>query len=175
MLNEKRIKEAESNVRNYLREGLLAKQSFQEIVFSVLKSNAKESLETANFLSKNSKSDLWIIVASYYSMFYIANAVLYKLGYKVGEKIAHRVTADSLIVFVRKKLADSLLESYEDTKDSALAAMKSDELLESFDSERKKRSIVQYKTTDAEKKNKALISLQRAKEFMLEMEKLLSD
>jgi len=28
-------------------------------------------------------------------MYYIANAVLYKMGYKIGEKISHKITADA--------------------------------------------------------------------------------
>jgi len=52
----------------------------------ILKNNAQESLTVANFLYKNKKSSLWIIVTSYYSMFYLANALLHKSGYKVGPK-----------------------------------------------------------------------------------------
>jgi len=95
MLNEKRIKEAETNVKSYLSEGLIKKEQFNEVVFRVLMNNSNESAETATFLSNNKKSNLWIIVSSYYSMFYIANAVLYKLGYKIGEKIAHKVTSEA--------------------------------------------------------------------------------
>ena len=43
-------------------------------------------------------------MSSYYSMFYIANAVLIKKGYKTGDKIAHKVTADALITIIRSKL-----------------------------------------------------------------------
>jgi hypothetical protein len=108
-------------------------------------------------------------------MYYCANAVLLKLGYKVGEKIVHKVTADSLIVYVRGKLKDSLLEEYEKTREEALnlAGMKADSLIESFDFEREKRSFIQYRTLEGEKQTKAKTSLQRAKEFTNEMEKLL--
>ena len=173
MLNEKRIKEAENNVRLYLEEGLLTKKQFEKIVFSILHKNAKESLEVANFLTNKGKSDLWIIIASYYSMYYMANAVLYKLGFKVGEKISHKLTADALIVYVRKHLKENFIEDYEDLKKEALASIKADEIVESFDFERRKRGVIQYKTKEIEKHSKARTSLKRAKEFMLEMEKLL--
>ena len=101
MLSEKRIKEAEMNVKSYLSEGLLTKTEFLPNVFRILKNNADESLGVANFLYKNERSGLWIITTSYYSMFYLANAFLYKLGYKVGSRIAHKVTADALIVFAK--------------------------------------------------------------------------
>ncbi len=176
MLNEKRIKEAESNVRSYLKEGLLRKIAlFNKNIFKILRRNAYESLDIANFLYKNKKSSLWIIVVSYYSMYYIANALLYKYGYKVGEKISHKVTADALIVFVRNKLKNSLIESYEDIRDEALATIKSDELLQYFDFERKKRSFIQYQTPEEIKLSKVKTSLKRAKEFVFEVEKLLED
>jgi hypothetical protein len=175
MLDEKRIKEAQSNIKSYLVEGLMTKQLFDKKIFDVLSNNAHESLETANFLSKNNKSPLWIIVCSYYSMFYIANAVLYKIGYKVGDKIAHKVTSDALIVFVKDKLKQSLIEDYEEAKEEALLLAKSraESVIENFDFERKKRSFIQYQTKETEKTSKSQTSLNRAKEFMAEMEKLL--
>ena len=173
MLDDKRIKECELNVKSYLSEGLLKKSEFDENIFNILKNNAFESLEVAIFLNKNKKSSLWIIVVSYYSMFYIANALLYKLGYKVGSKIAHKVTADSLVVFARDKIKKSLLESYEDIKDEALASIKSEELIESFDFERKKRSFIQYNTPETIKFSKVKTSIERAKEFIFQISKLL--
>ena len=108
-------------------------------------------------------------------MFYYANAVLLKLGYKVGDKMVHKVTSDTLIVYVRKKLKESLIEEYEETKEEALnlAGIKTDEIIEYFDFERSKRGVIQYKTIEFEKKSKAKTSLQRAKEFAKEMEKLI--
>ncbi len=175
MLSEKRIKEAEANVISYLNEGLLKKSEFKINVFNILRKNSRESLNVANFLYENKKSSLWIIVTSYYSMFYLANALLYNLGYKVGEKIAHKVTTDALIVFARNKLKQSLIESYESIRDEALATIKSDELIEYLDFERKKRSFIQYNTPEEVKISKVETSLGRAKEFMLQISKLLED
>ena len=50
---------------------------------------------------------------------------------------------------------------------------KADELIESFDNELEKRSIFQYESTDEIKRAKAKTSLERAKNFINEMEKLL--
>ncbi|MFH1636887.1 MAG: hypothetical protein ABIB71_00505 [Candidatus Woesearchaeota archaeon] len=115
------------------------------------------------------------LVTSYYSMFYIANAVLFKIGYKVGDKIAHKVTADALIVHVRNKLKKRILEEYEEAKNEALPGIKADTLIDEFDKERSKRGTLQYQTTAVEKHSKAITSLKRAKSFMFEMEKLLDD
>ncbi len=173
MLNE-RIKEAEKNVREHLRSGMLKKDLFREEIMGVLQNNAQDSIEIAKFLFENKKSDLWVIVTSYYSMFYIANAVLFKLGYKVGDKNPHKVTADALIVFVRNKLKKELLEEYEEAKSEALAGIKADSLIDEFDKERIKRGILQYETTAVEKHSKSITSLQRAKNFLFEMEKLIA-
>lgn len=175
MIDTNRIKEAESNVRTYLNEGLIKKESINRDAIGVLLRNADESLSTAVKLNADKTSDLWVIVCSYYSMFYIANAVLRTLGYKIEEKIAHKVTADALIVHVRNKLKTSLIEEYEDTKQEALtlAGMKADSIVETFDQEKNKRSTIQYTTDDIEKKAKAQTSLKRSKKFSVEMKKLL--
>jgi len=178
MLNEKRINEAKSNVKQYLKEGLLKKQE-NETAKQMYLENCELSLLTAQKLldmeSGGYKPHLWIIVSSYYSMYYIANAVLLDLGYKVGEKISHKVTSDALIVFARDKLKKGFIEEYEDIKEDALEliSLKTDSILQSFDFEREKRSKFQYQMDEQVKKSKALTSLERAKQFVFEMKKLL--
>ena len=178
MLDDKRIKEAESNVRQYLQDNMLKKQT-NKTAQEMYVENCDVSLQTAQKLlaleSKEYKPHLWAIVSSYYSMYYIANAVLLKLGYKVGDKISHKVTADSLIVFVRNKLKKNLLQEYEDTKEDALELMsqRADLLLKTLDYEREKRSKFQYQMDEQAKRGKAQTSLERAKEFVFEMKKLL--
>ena len=177
MLDEKSIKEAESNIKSYLSEGLLKKSSLDPQILKIFLNNAKESLTVADDILQRELSDLWVIVCSYYTMYYYANAVLLKLGYKIGDSIVHKVTSDALVVYVRSKLKASLLEEYEEIKEEALniAGMKADELIKSFEFERAKRGRIQYHTIEVEKHTKAKTSLQRAKEFAKEMEKLLID
>ncbi len=119
---------------------------------------------------------LWVLVTSYYSMFYMANAVLLQSGYRVGDKIPHKVTSDAIIVFVRNKLKREIFEGYEKTKDDALELIsyKVDTLIESFDREREKRSQFQYKMDEEMKKGKAITSLGRAREFLFELGKLIT-
>lgn len=177
MLNEKRIKEAESNIRGYLQEGLIKKYPlFRKEILETYERNYQESLDVAQIIAEKNLSPLWTIVTSYYSMYYMANAVLYKIGYKIGHKISHKVTADALIVFVRNKLKKSLLEDFEEAKEEALEIVgkETDEILINFDRERNKRSIFQYKSTEEVKKAKAYTSLNRAKKFVFEMKKLLN-
>jgi uncharacterized protein (UPF0332 family) len=132
-------------------------------------------LRVAEEVQEKNISELWVIVCSYYAMFYYANAVLLKLDYKVGDKIVHKVTSDAMIVYVRGKLKESLIEGYENTKEEALslAGIKADDLIESFEFERNKRRLIQYKTIEVDKQSKAKTSLQRAKEFAREMDKLI--
>jgi len=173
MLSERRIREAERNLKNYVKEGLLSKVQFNPKIFNILRKNADESLEIANFLRENNKSSLWVITTAYYSRFYLANALLYNWRYKIGDRNSHKVTADSLIVLARNKIARNLLESYEELRDEALAMMKSDELIDSFDFERRKRGLIQYNTPEVIKLSKVETSLNRAREFMLEIENIL--
>lgn len=176
MLDEKRIKEAEKNVAVYLRDGLVRKiDTTNESIKNTYERNYKESLNAATKLFESNTSNLWVIVCSYYSMFYIANAVLYKNNYKIGSKIPHKVTTESLIVFVRNKLKKSLLEEYEKAEAEALelTGRKTDEIIESFGNELEKRSFFQYESTEDIKRAKAETSLERAKKFIFEMRKLL--
>lgn len=176
MLTKERIKQAKTNVNNYITEGMIKKvKEINQNIINVYVKNSEESLKVANHLLKEDISTLWVIVPSYYSMYYIANAVLYNLGYKIGHKISHKITADSLITFVRKKLKDNLIEDYEKTKDNALelAGIKTDKIIKSFDFEKNKRGRFQYNMTENVKKAKAKTSLERAKVFASEMERLL--
>jgi len=175
MLDKKRIQEAETNVRSYLQDGLLKKTTSDEKIIDIFLSNAKESLRVAEEIHRQNLSDLWVIVCSYYAMYYYANAALLKHGLKVGDEIVHKVTSDALIVYIRKRLKESLIEEYEETKEEAmnLAGIRADELIETFDYERHKRSLIQYKTIEKDKHTKATTSLQRAKVFTREIEKII--
>jgi|SRR3989344_1674336 len=171
MLSNERIKEAENNVKSYLSEGLLKKEKLKNIVFDTYMRNHRESLLIARKIFNEKLSNLWVMVISYYSMFYIANALLYNRGYKIGSKIAHKVTADALMVLVRNKLTDHLIENYELASSEALIL--SDTLLQSYDFERIKRSVFQYESTEEIKIAKAETSLKRAEQFSKEIEKML--
>ncbi|MDR1820629.1 MAG: HEPN domain-containing protein [Methanobrevibacter sp.] len=172
MIPAKNIKKAEINVRQYLSEGLLEKTKTNELIIETYLSRAQESLELAESIYANNESDLWVLVISYYSMFYIANAVLLKYGYKVGDKIAHKITSDSLIVFVKDKLKNKLIEDYEQAKNETFDLINVDEsevlaneTIESFEFERNKRSMFQYNLGENLTHSKAKTSLKRAEEF----------
>jgi len=163
-------------------------------------SNAESSLKTASILQDISnqntlkqtlrvgedfESYLWVIVSSYYSMFYAATALLAKQGIRATGQIVHKVTADALIQFFasNEKLA-KLLEQYEEAQSVGLELVgreelmkrmqkKADELIISYEGERKKRSRFQYDIGVQAKMGYAQTSLERARLFVFEIKKLI--
>lgn len=169
--------EAKQNFDRYLQEGLLKKEKNETARDMYLK-NAELSLKLAEeCMNSPLKPFIWVVAISYYSMFYIANAVLLNMGYKVGDKIAHKITNDALIVLVTGKLRKGLLEEYASAKEDALdiASIRSEEIIAFYSLEMEKRSRFQYDMSESIQEQKARTSLKRAKEFMLEMKKLLPE
>lgn len=172
-MDGKRIKIAEDNFRRYLGEGLINKVNFENIIYQTYFRNALESLKVADELFKNKTSSLWVVVSSYYSMFYIACAYIYKKGYKAGQEIAHQVINEALIVLSRSDLEKHFLEEYEEEKEKALAA--SENLLKDYEFEKSKRARFQYETTEEIKEAKSKTSLERAKNFVAIIRQLLGE
>jgi uncharacterized protein (UPF0332 family) len=163
--------------------------------------NAESSLETAALLymisddetvkdrlkvSSEFESFLWVIVSSYYSMFYAATALLASEGVKARGEIVHKVTADALIhYFITNRKLAKMLEEYDEAKDVVDELVgreefmkrietKANELIVAFESERRKRSKFQYDTGVLVKKGYATTSLARAKQFVEEIRKILA-
>jgi len=118
-------------------------------------------------------------------MFYAATAMLAKQGIRATGQIVHKVTADALIHFFgsNDKLA-KLLEQYEEAQTVGLELVgreellkrmqrRADELIVSYEGERKKRSKFQYDIGVQAKRGYAQASLERAKDFVFEIRKLL--
>src|SRR3989344_921707 len=113
MIDAKRKKEAQQNFAQYLQDGLIKKEKNETAKAMYLK-NADLSLNLAEeCMNSGLKPHIWVVVISYYSMFYIANAVLLELGYKIRDKIVHKVTNEALLVLVVDKIKKGLLEEYE--------------------------------------------------------------
>lgn len=144
-------------------------------IVNALKSNADESLMVADYLFKEDISPLWVIVSSYYSMYYIANAVLRDNGFEVGEEISHKVTNEALIVLVRSKLKKVILEEFEEAQNETLELTddRVDDIIELFELEKNKRSHSQYRMQYDVRVTRSKTSLDRAKQFNFELEKLL--
>ena len=200
MINKERLDEAKRNVKLYIDDGLLKvgdKEAPRFVDFFM--ANAESSLRTASILQQISdenalketlkvgmdfESYLWVIVSSYYAMFYAATAILAKQGTRATSQIVHKVTADALIHFFgsNEKLA-KLLEQYEEAQAVGLELVgreelmkrmkkKADELIIAYEGERKKRSKFQYDIGVQAKRGYAQASLERAKDFVFEIGKL---
>lgn len=171
-MDAKRIEKAKLNFNNYLVDSLITKTKFNKIIYETYLRNSYESLKSAELLFKQ-KIPLWTIVTSYYSMFYIANALIYLKGYKTKHKIVHQIINETLIALCLKDIHINLLQGYEEEKEKALGLAET--LLENYEYEKNKRSRFQYETTDEIKLSKAKTSLKRAKEFVTIIRKILSD
>lgn len=180
MLSNEDIKKAEINIRSYLNDGTLKKVPVDRNIVKIFRSRAEESLELANDIYNNQKSGLWVTVISYYSMYYMANAVLLNYGYKVGDKISHKITSDALVVYIKNKLEKKYIEYFNQAKNETTELMAleeedyvADDTIESFEFERRKRSNFQYHVEKPIQRSKSATSLERAKEFLAELDILL--
>lgn len=114
-----------------------------------------------------------------------SNSILSTAGIRATGQIVHKVTADALIHFFasNEKLA-KLLGQYGETQAVGLELVGREELMKrmqknadewiiSYEGERKKQSKFQYDICVQAKRGYAQISLQRAKDFVFEIKKLL--
>jgi hypothetical protein len=97
MLDKKKLKEVENRVKNYIQEGIIKTKQRKEHVDFFL-TNAKNSVFTAQAifdLSTNKDFQkytgyedlngfLWVVNASYYSMFYTTRALLASEGIQLN-------------------------------------------------------------------------------------------
>jgi len=169
MKNEKEVKIIESNIQIYLKDGLFKRGEYAHLTEFYLRT-AKKTLQTSDALMQVSESNelkgklgllgdfetyLWVVTTSYYSMFYIVNALLSKNGIRIGDKIAHKVASDVFYFYFIKnnKIAKELFEIYEEAKGSAMDLIhyseQAEKLFQSLEYEREKRHKFQYQKNDA--------------------------
>jgi uncharacterized protein (UPF0332 family) len=192
MIEEKRIEETKRRVEHYLKDGVIKTKQPAEFIDFFLH-NAENSLNSARCLydlSTNQeyqrqtgyvglKGFLWVINASYYSMFYMARALLATEGIKLRSDLSiHALTFDALVHFfyVNNKLQKQLFKLYAEAKEEAaelLGQQKANELIEDYFYERNKRSSLTYETGEYALQNKAKTSLDRATQFTKEIKRIL--
>jgi len=195
MIDQHRIKEAEANVKNYIDDNWITLKHndiFNHAHFFL--KNSETSLLTAQTLLELSENNvkkeaihivqdfesfLWVVVSSYYSMFYASLALFARHHIKVGDKSVHKVVADLLITqfMVNNRLA-KLLQSYEDSKEAALTIIgteKAHEFVDQFDMERRKRHTLQYELGAQAKQNLARTSVSRASAFVAVVRNILCE
>lgn len=194
MLDDKKLKEAHSRVKQYLDTGTIMTKQPAEFVDFFL-TNAEKSLNSANALYDlstdkdmqqktgyiNFDGFLWVVNACYYSIFYMARALLENEGIKIKSDLSiHTITFDAVINFfyLTGKLQKRMIEDFADAKEEAgelLGKQKADQLIEDYFWEKGKRAAFTYNTKEAVIKAKAKTSLERAKRFNQELKRILKE
>lgn len=192
MLDEKMIGEIKRRVTGYISEGSIKKAGDKGFVKFFL-NNAKNSLEAAKLLFDASTDEnlqratgltgfngfLWVVNASYYSMFYMARALLENEGIKIKTDLSiHAVTYDALVYYfyLTGKLQKRIIEEFTKAKQDAAemgGQEKAKELMEDYFFEKRKRGVFTYEMGASAMENKAETSLNRAKRFNEEIRKII--
>ena len=193
MLDEKKLKEAESRIKQLISEGIIKSKGKLEHVDFFIK-NAEDSIDSAKALFELSTNPekqeslgfttfnglLWVVNASYYSMFYMARALLENGGIKIKADLSiHAVTFDAMICYfyLTDKLQKEFLEDFIEAKEDAaeiLGKQKADELMEEYFFEKKKRGTFTYNMGEVLVQSKAKTSLERAQKFRRELKKIIN-
>ncbi|MEK6859895.1 MAG: hypothetical protein AABX54_03705 [Nanoarchaeota archaeon] len=184
MLDEKSIKQAKYNAEQLIREGKISKDSEGRYARFFLK-NSQDSFNTAKLLflvssDKNKKIELgypnfngylWVINSSYYSMFYMARALLENSRIKIiTDQSIHSTVYFALIYYfyLTGKIEKSLIEEFKNANiDSTdiLGKEKAKELMQDYHNEKEKRGRFTYEMGEIAMQNKAKTSLERAMNF----------
>ncbi|MBI2151502.1 hypothetical protein HYU21_02125 [Candidatus Woesearchaeota archaeon] len=127
---------------------------------------------------------LWVINPSYYSMFYAVQALLAYKGVRiVSQQSIHKITAHALVYYCIKNnfIAKELYETFVQSQQEAAELLslddfrgKAEDLAVKYFYEVEKRSRFTYETEEEAKQKHAQTSLERAKEFLSEVEKIIS-
>lgn len=129
------------------------------------------NLETSAFRPTNFTGFLWVVNASYYSMFYAARALLENDGVRIRTDASiHAVTFDALVHYfyltgkLEKKLIEEFAEAEEDAAET-LGRETAKGLMEDYFHEKRKRARFTYELGEIAMQEKAKTSLGRAKRF----------
>ncbi|HLC71906.1 MAG TPA: hypothetical protein VJI32_07900 [Candidatus Nanoarchaeia archaeon] len=204
MLDEKRIEEIKRKVPRMLQEKEINKNEENKKFVSFYLNNALISLKAAKiiwevssqqalkknftFIDDSFEAYLWVINPSYYSMFYMAGALLASEGIKIHSEIGvHKKTFEAFVYYfyLTNKLPKYFVELFEQAQQESMELLGKEELLESMKTktaelvksyayEMGKRSAFTYEIGETAKHQKAETSLQRAQKFYTELKKVLN-
>lgn len=167
-----KLKEAKEEYEQGLQSGQIRKSDENKRFARFFFDRSQNSLLTAGMLYEisNSKEDktflkidesyesfMWVIVSCYYSMFYMASALIAKKGIKVGDIDVHKHVKNA---FLRLYIENSDLEAklgidYTECKEIAQDLMQ----------EREKRSKYQYNVGISALRKDAETSISRSRNF----------
>jgi len=104
----------------------------------------------------------WVIIMSYYAMFHSVNALLRKIGIKIGKQYTHEITTTLLLYYLyyTKIIEDELLKIYENAEEKAK------ELVVSYIFAKEERTKYQYEVNLESQKKDAEKILNDAVDFV---------
>lgn len=192
MLDNKKVEESKKRIEQALERGDVVKEKAGKFV-SFFQDNARSSFETAQLLYNVSTQEnmrktmgfpafngfLWVVNASYYSMFYMARALLESIGAKIKTDYSvHVLTFDALVTYfyTTGKIERQILNDFSEASAEShevLGREKAKTLMEDYMHEREKRSCFTYEMGEIALQNKAKTSLERAKRFNETLRKML--
>ncbi len=191
MLDEKKIAESKRRAEKLIKDGIIFKDKPKSVDFFLI--NSRNSLDSASLLfnvsiDENTKKSLgfpnfdgylWVVNASYYSMFYLARALLDSQGINVKTELSiHSAVFDALVYYfyltgrIERKIIEELNESGLEASE-ILGKELAKGLIESYSREKEKRARFTYEMEEIAMKNKAQTSLERAKKFREEIRKMI--
>ncbi len=193
MLEDKQIEEAKDNAIKSINNGQIIKTKESRYVSFFIK-NSRDSLDSAKVLFKlsidkkkrdylgmpNFNGFLWVINSSYYSMFYMARALLESIGVKIKtDESVHFLVFNALVYYFYSngRLEKHFIEDFEKAQDESsqiLGKEKAKEIISNYSSEKEKRSKFTYEIGEIAMKAKAETSLDRARKFNEEIRKMLN-
>lgn len=177
---KKEMKKASKEYNEALQSGDLKKSNENKKFSGFFFSRSENSLLTADLLyqiSNNQKdksnlridesyeSFMWIIVVCYYSMFYMASALIANKGIKAGHNDVHRNVKNA---FLRLYIENSSLE-----KVLGIDYTGCKEIAEDLMQERERRSRYQYDIGEGALRRDAEMSIRRARNFFEKTRKIL--
>ncbi|MBW2974336.1 hypothetical protein KY366_01335 [Candidatus Woesearchaeota archaeon] len=201
MLDDTKIERIRKLVPELLNEGLIKKSNEYKKLTQFFIGNAQDSLNSAKLLFEVStnnklmeltgfrdfKGYLWAINASYYSMYYMANALLASEGIKIASGTGvHKITFNTFTYYfyltgkITKNYIEEFLEAQKDSEELLgkeeivkAADIKAKKLIDDLASERRKRSVFTYELKSTRIEAKAKTSIERAQGFIAEIMKML--
>jgi uncharacterized protein (UPF0332 family) len=181
----------QSRIKQYIADRIIvSKQKAEHVEFFI--KNSDDSLQSARCLfDVSTKHDypgyddltgfLWVINASYYSMFYMARALLEHAGIKLKAELSiHALIFDAVVYYfyLTGKLEKQLFEYYVAAKEDVaelLGQQRAGEMIQEYFYEKRKRATFTYETGKHAMENKAKTSLQRAIKFNKEIRGMINE
>lgn len=192
MLDEKEINIIKKNAEKLIQKGdIIRGEKGRFVEFFV--NNSKDSFDSAKLLFEISGNKelqkslgylgfngyLWVINSSYYSMFYMARALLEKDGTKIkSDQSIHLSVFNALVYYfyltgkIEKKIIEELQEAGEEASE-LMGKEKTRVLINDYYNEKEKRSRFTYEMGEIAMQNKAETSIKRARIFNEEIRKMI--